>query len=53
MIPAENKYKTWDSELLAIIKIFKTWKHYLQDSQHKVLLLIYHNNHWRFMNTKS
>ena len=31
MIPAETRYETHDSELLAIVEAFKTWKHYLED----------------------
>ena len=32
MIPAETRYKTHDSEFLAIVEVFKTWKHYLKGS---------------------
>ena len=44
IIPAEIKYKMHNGELLAILKVFKTWKHYLEGSQHKVLMLTNHNN---------
>ena len=30
MISAETKYETHDGKFLAIIKVFKTWKHYLE-----------------------
>ena len=53
MIPAETRYKTHDGELLAIVEAFKTWKHYLEGSQHEVLVLTDHNNLRRFMETKS
>ena len=53
MIPAETRYKTHDGELLAIVEAFKTWRHYLEGSQHEVLVLTDHNNLRRFMNTKS
>ena len=53
MISAETRYKTHDGELLAIIEAFKTWKHYLEGSQHKVLVLTDYNNLRQFMNTKS
>ena len=53
MIPAETKYKTQNSELLAIVEAFKTWKHHPKGSQHKVLVLTDRNNLRRFMNTKS
>ena len=39
--------------LLAIVEAFKTWRHYLEGSQHEVLLLTNHNNLRRFMEIKS
>ena len=53
MIPAETRYETHDGELLAIVEAFKTWRHYLEGSQHEVLILTNHNNLRRFMETKS
>ena len=53
MISAETKYETHDGELLAIVEAFKTWRHYLEGSQHEVLVLTDHNNLRRFMDTKS
>ena len=53
MIPTETRYKTHDSELLAIVETFKTWKHYLEGSRHEVLVLTDHNNLQQFMDTKS
>ena len=53
MILAKTRYKTHDSELLAIVKAFKTWRHYLENCKHKVLVLTDHNNLQRFMDTKS
>ncbi len=44
MILAEPRYETHNNELLAIIKAFKTWKHYLKDCKHKVLMLTNYNN---------
>ena len=44
MIPIEIYYKTYDNKLLAIIKVFKTWKHYLKDSKYKVFILLDYNN---------
>ena len=32
IIPAATRYETHDSELLAIVETFKTWKHYLKRS---------------------
>ena len=53
MIPVETRYKTHDSELLAIVEAFKTWRHYLEGFRHEVLVLTNHNNLHRFMDTKS
>ncbi len=44
MIPAETRYETHNGELLAIVEVFKTWKHYLEGCKYKVLILIDHNN---------
>ena len=43
MIPAETRYKTYDGEPLAIVKVFKTWRHYLEGCKHEVLVLTDHN----------
>ena len=53
MIPAETRYETHDGELLAIVEAFKTWRHYLENYRHEVLVLTDHNNLQRFMDTKS
>ena len=53
MIPVETRYEMHNGELLAIVEVFKTWKQYLKDSQHKVLILTDYNNLCRFMDTKS
>ncbi len=53
MIPAETCYETHDGELLTIVEAFKTWRHYLEDCKHEVLVLTDHNNLERFMDTKS
>ena len=53
MIPAETRYEIHDGELLAIIEVFKTWRHYLEGCKHKVLVLIDYNNLRQFMNTKN
>ena len=53
MIPAKTRYKTHDGELLAIVKAFKTWRHYLEGCKHEVLVLTNHNNLCCFMETKS
>ena len=38
MILAKTWYKTYDGELLAIVEAFKTWRHYLKDCKHKILV---------------
>ncbi len=53
MIPAETEYETYDGKLLAIVEAFKTWRHYLEDCKHKVLVVTNHNNFQRFMDIKS
>ena len=53
VIPAKTWYKTYNGELLAIVEVFKTWRDYLKDCKHKVLVLINHNNLCRFMDIKS
>ena len=53
MIPAETRYETYNGELLAIVEVFKTWRHYLKGCKHKVLVLTDYNNLWKFMDIKS
>ncbi len=44
MILAETEYETHDGELLAIIEVFKIWKHYVEGFKYEFLVLIDHNN---------
>ena len=53
MIPAETRYETHNGELLAIVEVFKTRRHYLESCKHEVLVLTNHNNLCRFMERKS
>ncbi len=53
MIPAESQYETHNDEILAIVEVFKTWKHYLKSCKHEVLVLTDYNNFQRFIDTKS
>ena len=53
MIPAETRYETHDGELLAIVEVFKTWRHYLESCKHEVFVFMDHNNLRRFIDTKS
>ena len=52
MISAKQQYETHDQELLAIIMVFKQWRHYLEGSAHSVEVLTDHNNLWDFMNIR-
>ena len=53
MISTKTWYETHNGKLLAIVKAFKTWRHYLEGCKHKVFVLTNHNNLCRFMDTKS
>ncbi len=53
MIPTETRYKTYNSELLAIIETFKTLKYYFENCKHEIFVLIDHNNFQRFIDMKS
>ena len=53
MIPAKTWYETHDGEFLAIVKAFKTWRHYLEGCKYEVFVLTDHNNLRRFMDIKS
>ncbi len=53
LIPIKTWYKTHDGKLLAIVEVFKTWRHYLEGCKHEVLVLTDHNNLQRFMDKKS
>lgn len=39
MFLAKIRYKTYNSEFLAIGKIFKTWRYYLKGSKLEVMVL--------------
>ena len=53
MIPVETWYETHNGKLLAIVKIFKTWRHYLEDYKHEVHIFTNYNNFRCFIDTKS
>ena len=53
MILVKTWYETYDGKLLAIIEVFKRWRHYLKGCKYEVLILTDHNNLQRFMDTKS
>ena len=53
MIPSKTWYETHNGKLLAIIKAFKTWCHYLESCKHEVLVLTDYNNLRHFIDTKN
>ncbi len=53
MIPIETRYKTQNGELLAIVEVSKTWKHYLEGCKHEILSLIDYNNLQYFIDIKN
>ena len=53
MILMETWYKTHNGKLLAIVKAFKTWRHYFKSCKHESLVLINYNNLRYFINTKN
>ena len=53
MILAKTRYKTHNGEFLAIVEIFKTCRHYLEDCKHEVLVLTDNNNICWFLNIKN
>ena len=52
LIPAEQNYDIYDKELLAIIDMFKHWRHYLQGVRHKVVVITDYKNLTLFTMTK-
>lgn len=53
MILKETWYETYNQELLAVVKAFKTLHHYLETCKFEVFVLTDYNNLRQFMNTKS
>ena len=53
MILTETQYETHNGKFFAIIEVFKTWRHYLEDCKHEILVFTDHNNLLRFMDMKS
>jgi len=50
--PAEQKYKTYDWELLAIVETLKQWRHYVEGANYKVLIWCDHKNLEYFQTSK-
>jgi RNase H-like domain found in reverse transcriptase len=53
MLPAEMNYETHDQELLAIVEVFKVWRHYLLGVHVTVVVVTDYNNLKYFMFTKA
>lgn len=53
LIDAEENYATPDTELLAIVKAFQHWRHYLEGAQYPVRVLTDHSNLQWFNTTKT
>lgn len=53
MISAKTWYEMYNQELLAIIEVFKIYRHNLEDYKYKVFMLTDHNNLRQFINMKS
>ena len=53
MILAKTRYKTYNSEILIIVEVFKIWKYNLTSSWYEVLMLIEYNNLQQFIDTKN
>ena len=53
MVLVEMRYKIHNGKLLAIVEVFKTWRHYLKDCKYIFLVLTNNNNLCYFLKTKS
>ena len=53
MILAKIQYKIYNNKLLAIVKIFKIWYHYLKDCKYKILVFKDYNHFYYFIDIKS
>src|SRR5947199_10139286 len=51
MTSAERNYDSHDKEHLAIVKSLKEWRHYIEGSQHSIVVLAEHANLRCFMTT--
>ena len=53
MILAKMRYKTHNTKLLAMVKVFKNWRYYLKNYWYEVLVLTNHKKLGQFMNIRS
>lgn len=49
----KSQYKTHNSELLAIIEVFKFWQHCVNGCKYEFFIFINYNNFYQFINTKN
>jgi len=53
LTPVEQNYDIHNKELLAIMDVFKNWRHYLQRARHEVSVITDHKNLTLFTTTKA
>lgn len=49
MLLTKQNYETYNAELLAIVKDFKTWRHYFKKGVYTILVFMDHNNLKKFI----
>jgi hypothetical protein len=52
LAPAELNYEIYDQEMLAIVRAFQEWRHYLQGAKHRTTVYTDHKNLEYFTTTK-
>jgi hypothetical protein len=52
LAPAELNYEIYDKEMLAIVRTFQEWRHYLQGAKHRTTVYTDHKNLEYFTTTK-
>ncbi len=52
MLPAERNYDIHDRELLAVVRCFQQWRHYLEGAKYQVMVRSDHKNLQIFRTTK-
>jgi hypothetical protein len=52
LAPAELNYEIYDKEMLAIVRAFQEWRHYLQGAKHMTTVFTDHKNLEYFTTTK-
>ena len=52
MTDTEQRYETYDGEMLALVEALKHWRHYAEGSKYPIVILTDHANLRYFMTTK-